>query len=85
MCKCSECVSHKHADAVEQSYAEFIGMVHEGKTGMADVLDYDEKAAERVIWLVLTGKAQEAKELAENMLIGAANRYAHSVNEKEAA
>lgn len=84
MCKCSECVAARRSDAIEESYDEFVGMVHGGEC-LADVLDYDEKAAQRVVWLVLTGKAQEAKELAENMLIGAADRYAHSVNEAQEA
>lgn len=80
MCKCNECATARRSDAIEESYAEFVSMVHSGQ-GVADVLDFDEKGAERVIWLLLTGKTVEAKELAENMLIGAADRYAHSVNE----
>lgn len=84
MCKCSECVAARRSDAIEESYAEFVGMVHGGQA-VGDLIGFDEKAAERVLWLVLTGQAQEAKELAENMLIGAANRYAESVNEVQEA
>lgn len=86
MCKCPECVAIKRSDAIDESYDEFVAMVKKNEPhAVRDVLEHDEGAARRVIWLVLEGQFQEAKELAENMKIGAANSYAHNMNEREAA
>ena len=84
MCKCPECVAIQRSEKIAESYDEFIALVKKGdKNALDDVLDQSQEVLKLVLFLLLEGRFEEAKSMAELMRESAANSYAHNMNQQE--